>query len=105
MTVSGKGFIKNAPIVTSAWVGSDAQIWLALRPKIRQERAVKNSQSSETFVLIPKKQRWDWKEKVSSGEFNWKVETLPETTVVLTLDPKVVNLTQEVGFHIHVCIY
>ncbi len=93
MSVAGKQFVPDADIVTSPWIAQDNQLWLALGESTQFGRPVSNP---EKFILVPQRQRWDWKHFVQTGQVNATITSLPEDTVVLTLDNSVVNLTQSV---------
>ncbi|ODM91714.1 hypothetical protein Ocin01_14970 [Orchesella cincta] len=91
MTVAGKQFKLEADIVTSPWIAQDNQLWLALAESTQSGKPVSNP---EKFVLVPQRQSWDWKDFLETGKINATIESLPEETVVLTLDNNIVNLTQ-----------
>jgi len=93
MTVAGKTFKLEADIVTSPWIAQDNQLWMALGESTQSGKPVSNP---EKFVLVPQRQSWDWKDFVESGKINATIESLPEETVVLTLDNSIVNLTQSI---------
>jgi hypothetical protein len=95
MTVSGPNYFKGSPIVTSPWIAQDSQTWLALGESTKKEG--RSVGGPEKFVLVPQRQRWDWKEHIQKGEINVTIDTLPANTLVLTLDSAAVNLTQEVS--------
>ncbi|ODM97847.1 hypothetical protein Ocin01_08840 [Orchesella cincta] len=73
MTVAGKQFKLEADIVTSPWIAQDNQLWLALAESTQSGKPVSNRRNRK---------------------INATIESLPEETVVLTLDNNIVNLTQ-----------
>jgi len=97
ITVSGSSFSRDSPIVTSLWTSTDSQKWLALEAsssgRSPNGRVVSGPQK---FILISKTQKWSWDLFKVNGTVSLPtLETLPENTVVLSLDNSVGNLTQE----------
>lgn len=95
MMVDGKEFKENADIVTGPWIAQDNQLWLALGESTQHGRPISNP---EKFFLLPQRQTWEWKKYVETGKINATMGSLPENTVVLTLDNNAVNLTQSVSY-------